>query len=1014
MGKRGISPLIGAILIIAFTIAIAAVVMFWSAGFIKSTTETATIQTTKEVTCSMEVNLKINSACLEGNSLKYIIDNKGKQDLSGFITRVYATNNVIANETNITIPTLNVMLFRQYITSSLLSSISKIEIVPVITMSDGKKATCKDTVIDYKNIKTCTSESYLLYCKFDSSLTCENGETANSSGLSYTAKSITDTSQSDFAQGVYYNLDIASESGNVLLSRPVTDSNTVLLLHFDGNSTTDSSTYGNNGVLGGGDSTKAPQYTTSGRIGGAYTFDGTNDFINITGSALNIVNAITIEAWAKPFTTSVTQGIVGRHTGANDAGGTVRFANTNVQVVTNIGGIYTSFDTTNNPITANQWHHVVYTYNGSNEYIYINGMIKATRANSGVIYTPVPHTWIGETHTLHNQPFNGTIDEVRILNKALTPAEIHQDYQDQAAGKQLTITDYEGIGNLTSKIFDLGSNPTISSLSWNEEKSWKYKKPITITNTEATPLTNHQVLITLTTSNFNYSKANADGSDIRFLSNSIQLSYWIETWNPAGESKIWVKIPYIAPSSSETIYIYYSNPSASSTSDESIIFGSSNSPAGIDCTDIRSHGSNVNGIYWINPNVNNPFQAYCDMATDGGGWTFVIRNDDLGGWASWDYNVEPNHSSGTYTPDITTSSDFYLNFNNISYDDYLFATGDYAHWLITNRSTLDTRCGQAPASCSGCLCNVRKSSQNSNPHQVIWYYRVDNTEDPWISVTNHVGIILYGEYGYAGSPHIDYKNANQGVNVFIRNFLTIQTSSEPNVNVESEEVLSNITIQTRSGSSNASLGSWSLFYTNAAGEAWKSSNERYAQYLAFLETPTTFITPKLLDLTINYTEGSVSEGVSFENAVYDQGVYIEGADILIYPTTNNLNANEGTIELWVNMSWSDGSAHYILEDSNSVFELYKSSSNLLVFDLFGIQSTYSVSSLSDFHHITITWKANDKIHLYTDGIERDSDSIASIPTIGENLYLGSDSSGSNQLNGVIDELIVSEIKKEFN
>ena len=47
---------------------------------------------------------------------------------------------------------------------------------------------------------------------------------------------------------------------------------------------------------------------------------------------------------------------------------------------------------------------------------------------------------------------------------------------------------------------------------WNTD--WKYRRPISLN--PATPESDYQVKVVLTSDNFNYSKANPDGSDIRF------------------------------------------------------------------------------------------------------------------------------------------------------------------------------------------------------------------------------------------------------------------------------------------------------------------------------------------------------------------------------------------------------------------------------------------------------------------------------------------------------------------
>jgi len=104
---------------------------------------------------------------------------------------------------------------------------------------------------------------------------------------------------------------------------------------------------------------------------------------------------------------------------------------------------------------------------------------------------------------------------------------------------------------------------------------WSYRRAITIAEQSGSTLTDYQVKIELNSSNFDFSKANADGSDIRFTADDGEtlLPYWIEKWdNVSEEAVIWVKVPSIPANGSVTIYMYYGNPSAVSESDGEAVF----------------------------------------------------------------------------------------------------------------------------------------------------------------------------------------------------------------------------------------------------------------------------------------------------------------------------------------------------------------------------------------------------------------------------------------------------------
>ncbi|MDI9394309.1 MAG: DUF2341 domain-containing protein [Euryarchaeota archaeon] len=114
--------------------------------------------------------------------------------------------------------------------------------------------------------------------------------------------------------------------------------------------------------------------------------------------------------------------------------------------------------------------------------------------------------------------------------------------------------------------FSLAAADNLWALSATNDTAGSSQE-IVITENSGETLTNYQVPISLNSSNFNFSQAKIDGSDLRFSSHGKTLNYWIETWEPeTEEALIWVKISSL-PANKETILLMeYGDPAAKAMS----------------------------------------------------------------------------------------------------------------------------------------------------------------------------------------------------------------------------------------------------------------------------------------------------------------------------------------------------------------------------------------------------------------------------------------------------------------
>ncbi len=190
-------------------------------------------------------------------------------------------------------------------------------------------------------------------------------------------------------------------------------------------------------ICGGNDGTihEAPN-VVDGKIGKALEFDGAGDHVIVEDNAsLDIENAITLQVWIKPYQGSSTADlriVTKPHTNWGDPwevyslnmpGHIPRFRiSDNIQNHTLDGAVALSMD---------EWYNLAGTYDGSSLILYQNGEIIGPTSYKGDIDTNDEDLWIGGHPLNPERYFEGIIDEIYIYNRALSQAEIQQNYESE-------------------------------------------------------------------------------------------------------------------------------------------------------------------------------------------------------------------------------------------------------------------------------------------------------------------------------------------------------------------------------------------------------------------------------------------------------------------------------------------------------------------------------------------------------------------------------------------------------
>ncbi len=168
----------------------------------------------------------------------------------------------------------------------------------------------------------------------------------------------------------------------------------------------------------------------AGVFGQAISLDGEGDYVDCgLAPEFDITDYITFTYWIKvvefdkSWNTVLSRG--------DDSWRSSR-AGTNNFMEAAVGGTTGNYTYGVTPVDDEQWHHVGWVYDGTMNYLYVDGEVDATEESTGQITVSSYPLWIGDNSQATGRYWTGLIDDLQIYNRALTQEEVQRIMQSSA------------------------------------------------------------------------------------------------------------------------------------------------------------------------------------------------------------------------------------------------------------------------------------------------------------------------------------------------------------------------------------------------------------------------------------------------------------------------------------------------------------------------------------------------------------------------------------------------------
>ena len=207
---------------------------------------------------------------------------------------------------------------------------------------------------------------------------------------------------------------------------------------FDGKDMAGVTAYDRSGNANNGTLTNGPTRAI-GKIGQGLSFDGVDDYVSVgDNDSLDITGSITVATWVRATSFGVgfnEERLVFKGTGVSTANiYTLGIADSKAMFSLHLAGFGASDCLGNSPcivsnttLVTGRWYHVAGTYDGATIRIYVDGQLGGSQSVVSTGTADANPVLFG-SRSDGQDSLTGFLDDVRLYNRALTPAEIKRLY----------------------------------------------------------------------------------------------------------------------------------------------------------------------------------------------------------------------------------------------------------------------------------------------------------------------------------------------------------------------------------------------------------------------------------------------------------------------------------------------------------------------------------------------------------------------------------------------------------